>query len=122
MTEAKYVVALIERDVAEKIPVTVLLHEIPVLEMVHSKAVIRPADIDPVVASREVDLEDEYDRLANQYGMDENGIPFVERVYGRLDEFVRKVEEGYGSQTEAKQKRRANKPADSVTDDESNAG
>ena len=122
MTEAKYVVALIERDVAEKIPVTVLLHEIPVLEMVHSTAVIRPADIDPIVESREVDLMDEYDRLANQYGADENGIPFVERVYGRLDEFVRKVEEGYGSQADAKPRRRTNRAADSVTDDESNAG
>lgn len=121
MTEAKYVVALIERDVAEKIPVTVLLHEIPVLEMVHSKAVIRPADIDPIVESREVDLMDEYDRLANQYGADENGIPFVERVYGRLDEFVKKVEEGYETHQPKKAKgNKVTKPEDAG--DESNAG
>ena len=115
MTEAKYVVAIIERDIAEKIPVTVLLHEIPVLEMVHAKAVIRPADIDPLIKSRKVELEEEYERLVNQYGADENGVPFVERVYGRMDEFVRKAEDGYA---QPKQPGRKTGKAGAVTDDE----
>ena len=115
MTEAKCVVAIIERDIAEKIPVTVMLHELLVLEAVHAKALIRPSDVAPLIESKEVDLEDEYDRLANQYGFDESGIPFVERVYGRLDEFVRKVEDGYA---QPKQPGRKTGKAGAVTDDE----
>lgn len=115
MTEAKYVVAIIGRDIAEKIPVTVLLHEMPVLQLVHANAEVRPADIDPLIESREVELEEEYERLVNQYGMDESGVPFVERVYGRMDEFVRKVEDGYA---QPKQPGRKSGKAGTVTDDE----
>lgn len=118
MTEAKCVVAIIERDIAEKIPVTVMLHELLVLEAVHAKALIRPSDVAPLIESKEVDLEDEYDRLANQYGFDESGIPFVERVYGRLDEFVRKAEEIYSDHQGVKPKRASRQKVD----DESNVG
>lgn len=121
MTEAKYVVAIIGRDIAEKIPVTVLLHEMPVLQLVHANAEVRPADIDPLIESCEVELEEEYERLVNQYGMDESGVPFVERVYGRLDEFVKKVEEGYETHQPKKAKgNKVTKPEDAG--DESNAG
>jgi hypothetical protein len=129
--EATFVVAIIERDIAEKLAVTVLLHEIPVLEMVHKNATIRPADIEPLVVSREIDPDEEYERLANQYGEDENGIPHVERVYGRQDEFVDKIENMYAHQAKAqKAKPRRNAPQSANTDagdqedkeDESNAG
>ena len=124
--EASFVVAIIERDIAEKPVVTVLLHEVPVLEAVHKKSIV-PADIAPLVGSREVDLHEEYERLVNQYGEDENGIPHVERVYGRPDEFVEKVESLYAAQHgEPKQrlKRKTNQKADdeSQAEDESNAG
>ena len=127
--EATFVVAIIERDIAEKLAVTVLLHEIPVLEMVHKNATIRPADIEPLVDSREIDPDEEYERLANQYGEDENGIPHVERVYGRQDEFVDKIENMYAHQAKAQKAkpRRNAQPAktdagDQKEEDESNAG
>ena len=108
MINAKYLVAIIERDIAEKIPVTVLMHEIPVLQAVHKKATLHPADIKPLVESKDVDLDDEYERLMAQYGIDEDsGMSFVERVYGRLDEFVQKVEDMYSGESKPKRSTKA---------------
>ena len=122
--KARFIVVIIERDLAEKIPVTVMLHEIPVLEAVHGKH-ISPAEIDPLIESVEIDPYDEYDRLANQYGMHESDIPFVERVFGRVNEFVAALEQIHGEQKKPGRGRPAARTTIAVTaeeGDEQNAG
>lgn len=87
------VTAVIHRDIAEKVARIVGRHELPLLEAVHGKAVEVDEKNPPNMPPREVDPIEEYERLERLYGFEPNsGLPFVERVYGRVHEFGQALE------------------------------
>lgn len=87
-----YIIVVIARDMAEKIPVEVHPHEAPILEQVHEGKAVEITDTPPTQQPREVDPIEEYDRMIAKYGdHPKAGIPFVERIYGRVDEFARTI-------------------------------
>lgn len=89
-----FVVAVIERDMAEKVARIVMPHELPILELVHDKPISVDEKGEHNVAPQEVDPAEEYERLIRQYGEDpKSGLPYVERVFGRLGEFARVLED-----------------------------
>lgn len=78
--QVKYARALIHRDMAEEIPVTVFEHEIGILKDIHGDANVTVVDGD--FGAAEIDAGEEYDRLMNCYGRNDAGQPFVERIIG----------------------------------------
>lgn len=79
----KHVTVLVDRDMAEKIPTTAFEHEVEVLKEIHGEGkitlVTTAADFPPI----EIDAEEEFSRLMNAYGSNEQGQFFAERVFGR---------------------------------------
>ena len=78
---AKHVNVLIRRDMAEIIGTTCFEHEVEILRDMHGYGAVEelPGEYDPV----EIDANEEFDRMANCYGRNEEGQLFVERVIGR---------------------------------------
>lgn len=78
---AKHVKVLVRRDMAEIISTTVFEHEVEILRDLHGDANIEELASDfPAV---EIDASEEFDRLANVYGRNEEGQLYVERCIGR---------------------------------------
>lgn len=78
---AKHVNVLVRRDMAEIIGTTCFEHEVEILRDMHGYGAIEEteSDYEPV----EIDVGEEFDRLANVYGRNDEGQLFVERVIGR---------------------------------------
>jgi hypothetical protein len=78
---AKHVNVLVRRDMAEIIGTTCFEHEVEILRDIHGYGAIEelPSDFEPV----EIDENEEFDRLANVYGRNDEGQMYVERVIGR---------------------------------------
>ena len=78
---AKHVTVLVRRDMAEIIGATVFEHEVEIIRDLHGDSNIEETDKEhePV----EIDAADEFDRLANYYGRNEEGQLYVERCIGR---------------------------------------
>lgn len=115
-----YVTAIIERDPMEKISRIVLPHEIPILEMVHNKAVHVDENHIPEVEPKEVENpQDEYERLMGTYGDDpKTGIPYVERVFGNLSSFGSALEELADKAGQSAPKRRGRRAAATANQEE----
>ena len=80
--KAKHVQVLVRRDMAEAISTSVFEHELEILRDVHGDAnieIIEGVEYPAV----EIDAGEEFDRLINVYGQDQNGQLFVERCIGR---------------------------------------
>ena len=78
---AKYIKVLIRRDMAETIGTAVFEHELEILKDIHGEGNVTEADEEcPTV---EIDAADEYERLANTYGANDQGQMYVERCIGR---------------------------------------
>lgn len=80
---AKHVVALVHRDMAEIIAVTVFEHELEILKDVHGDGKVSLAVDQPDFAPIEIDAEEEFGRLMQSYGAGDTGQYFAERVFGR---------------------------------------
>jgi hypothetical protein len=80
---AKHVVVLVHRDMAEIIPTTVFEHEAELLKDIHGEGKISLAEGMPDFPAIEIDAEDEFGRLMQCYGQNEQGIFYAERVFGR---------------------------------------
>ena len=78
---AKHVTVLVRRDMAEVIGTTVFEHEVEILRDMHGDSNVELTDKEHEVV--EIDASEEFDRLANTYGRNEEGQMFVERVIGR---------------------------------------
>lgn len=78
---AKHTNVLVRRDMAEIINCQVFEHEVEILRDMHGDANIEEigGDFAPV----EIDASEEFDRLANVYGRNDEGQMYVERVIGR---------------------------------------
>lgn len=78
---AKHVNITVRRDMAEIIGTAVFEHEIEILRDIHGHGNIEEieSNYEPV----EIDASEEYDRLANVYGSNDQGQMYVERVIGR---------------------------------------
>ncbi|MCB4358427.1 hypothetical protein [Quatrionicoccus australiensis] len=78
---AKHVRVLVRRDMAEIIGATVFAHEVDILRDVHGDSNIEEleGEFEPV----EIDPAEEFDRLVNVYGRNDEGQIYVERVIGR---------------------------------------
>lgn len=75
-----YVKAMISRDPMTVIPVCVPATAIPILQMVHGGKV---ADVKVQDDFIEMDVDDEFDRLARVYGERPNtGKTYAEEIYG----------------------------------------
>lgn len=80
---AKHIRALVRRDMAETISISVFEHELEVLKDIHGEANISVVDPLPDVAPVEIDSGEEFDRLSQYYGTNESGQSYAERVFGR---------------------------------------
>lgn len=78
---AKHVTVLVRRDMAEVIGTTVFEHEVEILRDMHGDSNVELTDKEHEVV--EIDSAEEFDRLANTYGRNEEGQMFVERCIGR---------------------------------------
>lgn len=79
--QVKHVKVLIRRDMAEIISATVFEHEVEILRDIHGDSNVEQLDEDfPVV---DIEAGEEYDRLANVYGRNDEGQMYVERCIGR---------------------------------------
>lgn len=79
---AKHVQVLVRRDMAEIIGTTVFEHELEILRDIHGDGNI---EINPEMEYEpiEIDAAEEFDRIANAYGRNEEGQMYVERCIGR---------------------------------------
>ena len=78
--QTKHVQVLIRRDMAEVISTAVYEHEVEILRDIHGAGNVELIESDyPTV---EIDENEEYDRLMNTYGRNDNGQPYVERAIG----------------------------------------
>lgn len=79
---AKHVQVLVRRDMAEIIGTTVFEHELEILRDIHGDGNV---DVDTAIEFEpvEIDSNEEFDRLANVYGSNDQGQMYVERVIGR---------------------------------------
>lgn len=86
----RYATAVIYRDIAEQIAVTVPHHELAILEAVHGPGKVSIHTFTDVVRSEKdeqimpsMSPEDEYDRLVKKYGNHpDQKVPFVQMAYG----------------------------------------
>lgn len=72
---------LIKRDMAEVISACVFDHEIEILRDLHGESNV--TEIEGEYEPVEIDSGEEFDRLANCYGRNDEGQLFVERCIGR---------------------------------------
>ena len=79
----KHVAALVRRDMAEVINASVFEHELEILKDIHGEGNIELAPDQPDNAPFEIDATEEFGRLMAYYGENEQGQPYVERVFGR---------------------------------------
>ena len=79
----KHVTALVHRDMAEIIPTSVLEHEVEILKDIHGEGNVSLADNQPDSAPFEIDAAEEFGRLMQYYGTNEQGQSYAERVFGR---------------------------------------
>lgn len=78
---------LLVRGEGSKTPLTVLPHEVPILQSMHGEESIIVTDEAPAVKEVEFDTADEYARLEGYYkGSNENPNP-TRSVFRNLDEF-----------------------------------
>ncbi|MBA3588200.1 hypothetical protein [Methylibium sp.] len=91
-----YVVALIEKDAVEHLPVCVLAHEIPVLAMVHGEGKVsidENADLPQGVIDAEFEVEDEFARLEQRYGVHpDTRMSYATMAFNGVDGFARALE------------------------------
>jgi hypothetical protein len=82
---AKHVTALVRRDMAEVIACSVFEHEVEILKDVHGDGAISLASGEgiPDYAPVEIDAEEEFARLMQAYGQNDQGQFYAERVFGR---------------------------------------
>lgn len=78
---AKHVSVLVRRDMAEIIGTTCFEHEVEILRDIHGDSNIEEVEsnFEPI----EIDAGEEFDRLANVYGRNDEGQMYVERCIGR---------------------------------------
>ena len=79
---AKHVQVLVRRDMAEIIGTTVFEHEVEILRDMHGDGNVTVDETFEYPAI-EIDAGEEFDRLMNVYGRNEDGQPYVERCIGR---------------------------------------
>lgn len=85
----EYVKIVVDRGPMEKVHKVVLAHEVPMLRKRHGDSAVevigpaKDATTGRLIPKREVDANEEYSRLENLFGMNDNGRPLVEDVYGR---------------------------------------
>ena len=79
---AKHVQVLVRRDMAEIIGTTVFEHEVEILRDMHGDGNVT-VDESIEYPAIEIDAGEEFDRLMNVYGRNEDGQPYVERCIGR---------------------------------------
>lgn len=79
----KHVTALVRRDMAEVIPASVFEHEVEILKDIHGEGAVELAPEQPDNPPFEIDASEEFGRLLQRYGENEQGQPYVERVFGR---------------------------------------
>lgn len=78
---AKHVKVHVRRDMAEIIPAVVFEHEVEILRDMHGDGNIEEVESDyPAV---EIDSAEEFDRLVNVYGRNDEGQLYAERCIGR---------------------------------------
>jgi hypothetical protein len=80
---AKHVTALVRRDMAETVPAAVFEHEVEILKDIHGEGSVTVQADGPDYPAIEIDTEEEFGRLMQAYGTNEQGQPYVERVFGR---------------------------------------
>jgi hypothetical protein len=80
---AKHVTVLVDRDMAEKIPTTAFEHEVEILKDIHGEGKITLVTSAPDFPAIEIDAEEEFARLMNAYGSNDQGQFYAERVFGR---------------------------------------
>lgn len=94
--KAPYVVAVIQRDAVEHLPVVVHAFEVPVLQAVHGvdRVVIdEAADLPAGVSVAEFEPEDEFSRLEMRYGRDaDTKQSFAAIAYGGMRGFMDALE------------------------------
>ena len=78
---AKRVQVLVRRDMAEIIGTSVFEHEVEILRDIHGDSNIEVLDTE--YEPEEIDSNEEFDRLANVYGANDQGQMYVERCIGR---------------------------------------
>jgi hypothetical protein len=79
---AKHVQVLVRRDMAEIIGTAVFEHEVEILRDMHGDGNVT-VDESIEYPAIEIDAGEEFDRLMNVYGRNEDGQPYVERCIGR---------------------------------------
>lgn len=79
----KHTVVIVQRDMAEKIPTTVFEHEVEILKDIHGEGNVSIADDQPDFVPFDLDASEEFGRLMQHYGENEQGQSYVERVFGR---------------------------------------
>lgn len=88
---APYVVALIQRDAVEHLPVTVHAFEVVVLQRIHGDRVVidENADLPAGLTEASFDPEDEFSRLEQRYGIDpDTKQSFASQAFGGLHGFL----------------------------------
>ena|SRR6218665_2106217 len=92
---APYVVAIIEKDPVEHLPVVVHPHEVPILAAVHGEHKVRideDADLPAGVTQNTFEVEDEYARLEQRWGintkMEKSFASLVFRDPGDLADYI----------------------------------
>jgi hypothetical protein len=78
---AKRVQVLVRRDMAEIIGTVVFEHEVEILRDIHGDSNVEVMDSD--YPDAEIDANEEFDRLGNTYGANDQGQMYVERCVGR---------------------------------------
>lgn len=97
MMKVPYVVAVIQKDAVEHLPVVVPMHEVAVLSKLHGedKVVIdENADLPTGLEEFEFEPDDEYARLEERYGLHpETKMTYAQMTYGSARMFEDGVED-----------------------------
>lgn len=115
--QAKHVKVLVRRDMAEIISTTVFEHEVDILRDIHGAGNIDV--LEDEFPSVEIEAEEEYGRLANCYGRNEAGQPYVERALGNTSDSLL---EFYGDVVAPKRGRKAGAEQKSKSKDGAETG
>lgn len=100
--QAKHVKVQVRRDMAEIISTIVFEHEVEILRDLHGTGNITV--LEDEFPSVEIDADEEYGRLANYYGANDTGQPYVERNIGNTPDSLRGY---YGEEVAPKRGRKA---------------
>ncbi|MGO1069313.1 hypothetical protein [Lysobacter sp. CA199] len=79
----KLVTVLVQRDTVAQIPLTVRAYEVPILKLIHGKAMVNATSEAEIETPEGLNAEDEFDRLCLRYGYNaKRETHWAEMAYG----------------------------------------